>query len=169
MKTSNLIVLLLTIVLIATTLIGCGKKNNTPAPDGEFTFECKSINGDSVHYEDFKDAKVIMINMWEPWCGPCVNEMPELNELYNEYKDSGLVIIGSYTDTSASKDAQNIVKELGIDYPIVIADDNINAYATAYVPTTIFVDNKGNVLTKEPYIGSLSKKEWDSTIRKYLE
>ena len=65
------------------------------------------------------DAKVVMINLWEPWCGPCVNEMPGLEKLYEQYKDKGLVILGVFSSQDMDEDARKVIEDAGITYPIL--------------------------------------------------
>ena len=66
---------------------------------GKFSFTTADRNGSEVSFEDYGAAKVIMFNMWEPWCGPCRSELPDLQKLYAKYKDDGLMIVGVYSDT----------------------------------------------------------------------
>ena len=133
-----------------------------------FDFSTEDINGNPVSASDFTDAKVIMVNFWEPWCGPCVGEMPDLEKLYETYKDQGLVILGSFSTSGADEDVKKVVEDIGITYPIIRTDRMLQQYMTAYVPTTIFVDGEGNILTEEPYIGAKSAAEWERIITDYL-
>ena len=133
---------------------------------GSVNFTATDINGNRVSLSDYSDANVIMVNMWEPWCGPCVNEMPDLERLYENYKDKGLVIIGAFGDDESS--ARKIVGQKGITYPVIIKPDEFSEFETQYVPTTFFIDGNGNVLSEEPYIGSRSYSEWEQTVLSYM-
>lgn len=135
-------------------------------PTGEFNFTSKDINGNDVSLADYSGYKVIMVNFWEPWCGPCVGEMPELEELYEEYSDEGFLILGIYSDNDS--DAKEIVDEAGITYPIVKYLPQFDKYQSGYVPNTIFINGNGDVLTDEPYIGANSKEGWEEVIKGYL-
>ena len=130
------------------------------ATANRFIFAAKDMDGNLVSQNSFGDATLIMINFWEPWCQPCVGEMEDLEHLYEDYKDSGLVIMGVLSSNDYDEDARKIIKELGITYPIVHADTNLALYETDSVPTTIFVDAQGNVLTEEPYIGARDYNDW---------
>ena len=68
-------------------------ENNTSKQNVKLEFSTTDIKGKAISNEDVKDSKLIMVNFWEPWCGPCVNEMPELEKLYKKYKDKGFIII----------------------------------------------------------------------------
>lgn len=141
---------------------------NQQTKKGDFTFSTTDLYGDPVSYSDFDDAKLILVNFWEPWCGPCVGEMPDLEELYEKYKDDGLVILGVYYSFGYDYDAKEVVEDKGITYPILRGNGQFQKYTTEYVPTTILVDKNGNVITSEPYIGSNSYSGWERIIKENL-
>lgn len=132
-------------------------------------FNTVDINGNAFSTQRLQNAKVVMLNLWEPWCGPCVNEMPELNELYNNYKDKGLLIIGAYTTFDMDDDAKEIVDKLGISYPIIKCNRSIYKIEQDYVPATYLLDHNGNLITEEPFAGADSYKGWESVVLEYLK
>lgn len=137
------------------------------SPTGnKLSFSTTDINGSPVSMSTYSGNKIIIFNMWEPWCGPCVREMPDLQKLYDNYKSKGLMIVGVY---STEENAKSTVESNGITYPIIRKSSEFNAFDTGYVPTTIIVDGQGNVLTSEPIIGSKSYSEWESTVLPYLK
>lgn len=145
------------------------EENNTPiSENGKISFTSTDINGNPVSMDDFKNAKLIMVNFWEPWCGPCVGEMPELQELYENYKDKGLVILGVTSDMTVEDDAKAIIKDKGIEYPIILGNKEISC-PTEYFPTTVFTDGNGNILSAEPEIGAKDYDGWEKIIKSYLE
>ena len=169
------------LLLLALTLTSChhhtGNTDDTDAASSPaasestyssqtLQFSTTDINDHSVTLEDYSDAKVIMVNLWEPWCGPCVGEMPELQKLYTNYKDKGLVILGVY---GTEEDAQAVVKETGVTYPILHRTEDFTPFETDYVPTTFFVDGEGHLLSAQPVIGSQSYAEWEATVLNYLK
>lgn len=141
----------------------------TPAqPEGSFTFCAEKLDGGTLDYSELSGNKLIMINAWEPWCGPCVNEMPDIERLYEAYSDKGFTVIGVCSEDYAA-DARNIVSENGITYPVVFSGDpNFEILDSGYVPTTVFVDGSGNILTSEPLVGARSYSEWESVLNTYL-
>lgn len=134
-----------------------------------FDFSTEDIEGNEVSFNDFSDAKLIMINFWEPWCGPCIGEMPDLEELYEKYKDQGFVILGVFSTEGADDDARTIIQENKITYPILHSDENLTKYMKDYVPATMFVDGSGKVLSESPYIGAKTEDAWEEIIKNYLE
>ena len=139
------------------------------APDAgdRLSFTTTDLEGNTVTAGDYADAKVIMVNFWEPWCGPCVGELPDLAALYENYKDRGLVILGVFNDQEA--DAVQLVADNGITYPILHYTEDLAAYTTMYVPTTVLFRGDGTLLTEEPLIGSREYADWEYLLLPYLE
>ncbi len=121
--------------------------------------------------------KVTMLNIWATFCGPCLNEMPDLAELEQQYKDKGFEIVGLTGDVVDSSgnfeqsiiaDTHSIIEETGVKYPVLIATNELMGYVGLTVfPTTFFVDSEG-ALIEEPVYGSMSKQEWEEMITKVL-
>ena len=134
-----------------------------------FTFSTETFEGEPFTSEDVKDAKLVMINLWEPWCGPCVGEMPDLEKIYEEYKDDGLVILGVFSDTTMDDDAAKILEEAGITYPVLRASEEFAGFQIGYVPTTVFLTGEGKLMSQYPVIGSQSYDSWSSAVKGLLE
>ena len=133
-----------------------------------FAFETEDINGHAISTEDLAEANLVMINFWEPWCGPCVGEMPDLEKLYEEYKSQKFVILGVFQTEGMDSDVNDVLDSCGTTYPILRYVSSMEPYTTEYVPTTIFIDGHGHVLTDEPFVGSNSYDDWKQIIEKYL-
>lgn len=145
-------------------------EDDYPVGEGKnISFETNDINGATFSTEMISDAKLVMLNLWEPWCGPCVREMPDLNQLYEDYKDKGLLIVGSYSTFEMDSDAKEIIDRLGISYPIIKCNQSINSIAQDYVPATYLLDRNGNLITEEPFVGSDSYSGWESVILEYIQ
>jgi thiol-disulfide isomerase/thioredoxin len=87
------------------------KDDSPPAPKAIATAEIEMLDGETFKLEDNK-GKVVLINLWAIWCGPCIKEMPHLNEMQEKYKDKDFIILGLNTgDDFGNKEAQpNIEK-----------------------------------------------------------
>ena len=134
-----------------------------------FDFLATDLDGNIVRFSDYADAKVLMINFWEPWCQPCLSEMPDLENLWSQYKDRGLVILGVFTSTGMDEDIRAVQTQYGISYPLLRGEDErLLALQTDYVPTTVFVNADGRILTQEPIIGAKSLEEYEAMIKEYL-
>ena len=130
------------------------------------------LDGNEITEEEFSKHKVTMINFWEPWCGPCVNEMPDLELLYEAYKDKDFQIIGVYSETHMESEVDGILKDKNISYPILKYTAEFDIFQTGYVPTTVFVDSKGHIVKMSDgtdyVIGSNTYEAWESIIKQYL-
>lgn len=181
MKKLLLLLLCLTIILSFSACGGSGdavpadsgsesEAGDDAAPSGEyFTFATETFGGEAFTSDDLKDAKVVMINMWEPWCGPCVGEMPDLEKLYQKYKDQGFVILGVFSDTTADDDATKVLEDTGVTYPILRMSKEFAGFQTGYVPTTVFLTGEGALLHEDPVIGAHTYEEWDRMVSGLLE
>ncbi|MCT4618414.1 MAG: TlpA family protein disulfide reductase [Marinisporobacter sp.] len=136
------------------------------------TFKTKDINGKDISSNIFKENKLTMINIWGTFCGPCISEMPDLQELYKEVKKENVNIIGIIGDAKGNEEtAKDIIAKTKVSYinilPNAVIQNEFLKDISAY-PTSIFVDEKGNIVG-EPIIGARSKDDYRKVIMKTLE
>lgn len=139
-------------------------------------FEGRDMEGNVVSSDILSGSKLTMINVWATYCNPCLNEMPGLGELAQEYDASEFQIIGIISDVQEGADqkmvdlAAELIERTGADYPHLLLNESLY-YAlltdVSAVPTTFFLDEKGRIL--DTVIGSMSKGEWEEMIRAFLE
>lgn len=161
MKKKSVLVLLLTITMIF-AMTACGGSSQTEGSN--VSFQTTDLDGNAVDSKDiFAENKITMINIWGTYCGPCVEEMPELEKSNQEYADKGAAIIGlvvdvTETDDSFLQEAKDIVKDTGVTYLNIKAwdgyKDQLSAPAT---PTTYFVDSEGKIVGKSVIGTNLDK------------
>ena len=124
------------------------------------------------------ENEVTMLNIWATFCGPCLREMPGIQSLHEKYAEEGFGVIGLTGDIldyngellqDVLEDAKTIQEEMGLTYPLLIADwplmNEIELYA---FPTTYFLDSDGAILG-EAYVGSREESDWEEIITGLLE
>ncbi len=145
--------------------------NEEPEPqpwNPDISFTTTDMYGTTYTDSIFANAQVTMLNMWAYWCGPCMSELQDLQQLQNDYAGRGFQIFGvsykNFNDGNISA-----FEQMGISYPSLIATQSLdNAMNTGAIPTTIFVDRNGHILCSEPYVGSRSYSSWASILEGYL-
>jgi thiol-disulfide isomerase/thioredoxin len=138
--------------------------DDNKAPD----FSLKSFDGKTVKLSDYK-GKVVIIDFWATWCGPCRKGIPDLVSIQNEYKNDVVIIGISLDGEKTLKDVPGFVKSYGINYPIVYGDEKVvSAYGGIEgIPTAFVVDKKGNVVDK--HVGLVPKDTYVNKIKELLK
>ena len=115
-----------------------------PAP----AFQLTGRNGKAIDLAQFK-GQVVMINFWATWCKPCREEMPLLEDIYKKYKPMGFTLLGVNVEPN-SKDAEAWLGKLSkpVTFPVAFDTESkvTKLYKVVVMPSTVFVDRKGNVL-----------------------
>jgi cytochrome c biogenesis protein CcmG/thiol:disulfide interchange protein DsbE len=119
-------------------------RNPDPAPE----FKLAGLEGKPLSIADFH-GKVVLLNFWATWCGPCRAEIPDLVELQNKYKDQ-LQIIGLVVDDEDQDAIKKFITEFGINYPVAVAPDELRMQygGIAALPTSFVIDAEGRVVQK---------------------
>lgn len=117
------------------------------------TFNTVTLDGDTVTEKIFAAKKITVVNIWGTFCPPCIEEMPELGEMARNLPDNAQ-IIGFVIDASERfteiQQAQEILREANADFVNIIPDENLTKFMANVeaVPTTIFVNSRGEVVGK---------------------
>jgi peroxiredoxin len=142
----------------------CSKRSG----DANLNFTVKDMNGANVKLSDFK-GKVILINFWATWCGPCKVEIPAFIELYDRYKKDGFVVLGISGDDDAET-LRAFASEWKMNYPVLVGRDHedlLDAYGPLWgYPTSFFIGRDGSICGK--HMGPATKEEFEREIRSLL-
>jgi cytochrome c biogenesis protein CcmG, thiol:disulfide interchange protein DsbE len=124
------------------------------------------LDGKEYSLSQFK-GQVVLINFFTFFCGPCRDEMPDLNKIHQENKGKGFVTIGIGLSSDPSQ-LRFLVKQLNLDYPVLIGTDKTSKdYGSVeVVPTTFIIDRSGNIVHK--VLGAKSKADFEKLIRPLL-
>ena len=116
------------------------------APD----FTLDTLDGNTLTLSELR-GKVVVVNFWATWCLPCREETPALEKAYEQYKDSGMVILGvNLTDQDSISEVESFVQEFKLTYPILLDRDGTvsnSLYQIRGLPTTFFVNREGIIRT----------------------
>ena len=133
--------LLAAVLALATTSALPVVAPTTPAPD----FTLRAMDGPNMRLQEQR-GRVVMVNFWATWCGPCRQEMPQLNRLYEKYKSSGFVLLGVNVDDDVAKAAE-LAAKLGVTFPVLLDTEKTvsKLYDVSTMPSTMIIDRDGKV------------------------
>lgn len=142
-------------------------------------FELAALDGGRVSLEDYR-GRVVLLNFWATWCGPCRQEMPALERLHRMLEPEGLEVVGLNVDAAPGEidalahlggDVAAFVREYGLTFDILRDPEGgvMRRYGVSGLPTTVLIDRQGRVVLET--VGAL---EWDdpervAMIREILE
>lgn len=120
------------------------------AKPANFDFTMKDVDGNDVSLSSYK-GKVVLLNFWATWCGPCKAEIPGFVRLQEKYRDKGLVIVGYSVDDTADK-AKAYAAQYKMNYPILLGEgreDVQDAYGPIWgIPASFIISRDGKVCRK---------------------
>jgi len=144
-------------LILTTVLLVAGCSSQAPqvgeqAPD----FQLPNLEGQSISLSDFR-GEPVLVNFWASWCGPCIYEMPFIQEVYEEWSASGLVVLAINKGESLST-AKDFMQSGNYSFPVLldISQDVALEYNIWGIPTTFFIDKDGIIQAIK--VGAFSSK-----------
>jgi cytochrome c biogenesis protein CcmG/thiol:disulfide interchange protein DsbE len=155
------------LLAFALLTIGCTKrtaKNRKAAPE----FSLKDANGQTVHLADYR-GKVVVLDFWATWCGPCKIEIPWFMEFETQFKDQGFAVLGVSMDEDGWAAIKPYVRDRKMNYRVLLGDDKVG---TSYggldaLPTTLLIDREGNIASVHEGV-AMGKEEFKNAIVQLL-
>lgn len=119
-----------------------GEKDRKVAPD----FALKDADGKTVHLSDYK-GKVVLLDFWATWCGPCKIEIPWFMEFEQQYKAKGFAVLGVSMDEDGWSVVKPYLQQMKMNYRVVLGNDKVGDQygGVDSLPTTFLVDRQGRI------------------------
>ena len=137
----------------------------SPAPD----FTLRTLDGQNLRLGEQR-GRVVLVNFWATWCGPCRQEMPHLNKLYDKYRSSGFVLLGVNVDED-TRTAAGVASKLGVRFPVLPDSDKLvsKKYDLKAMPSTVLIDRDGRVRYVHRGYQNGYEDTYDKQIRELLK
>ena len=138
-------------------------KTRKSAPD----FSLKDVNGKPVKLSDYK-GKVVLLNFWATWCGPCKIEIPWFKEFETTYKNQGFAVLGVAMDDDGWEAVKPYIIEKQVNYRVVVGTEQVSVLYgdVESLPTTFVIDREGRIAST--HIGLISKGDYANEIKQLL-
>ena len=140
---------------------------DAPAAESNFVFSGTTLYGEPIDSGVFRDYDLVIVNCWAEWCGPCIGELPALEQIHQEYPN--VLILGVLVASYSIVEARTALSDAGVTYPTLKAAGDLEevSYRSDYIPATYFFDRNG-IEIGEPIIGGQSYEEWKAVVESYL-
>ncbi|TES86015.1 TlpA family protein disulfide reductase [Candidatus Aerophobetes bacterium] len=126
-------------------------------PEEAEDFTLKTLKGGTVSLKDYR-GRLIFLNFWATWCGPCRAEMPSMQRLWEEFKEEDFVIL-AINIQEESKLVSSFMNERGLSFPVLLDEKGkvARSYGIRGIPTTFFLNPEGEIIGK-----AVGARDWDS-------
>lgn len=164
------------LVLAALCISGCkteqpkSKANLKPGAERKSApeFALKDVDGRTVSLAEYK-GKVVLLNFWATWCGPCKVEIPWFIEFEQKYKDRGFAVLGVAMDEEGWDAVKPYLAQSKVNYRVILGNDRV---ASDYggvesLPTSFVLDKEGRITST--HVGLVSKSDYEDEITQLLE
>lgn len=176
---------MLTVVFTLLLISGCsGNREVTGSEQSEADlfaeFTTNDIDGNEITQDIFAEHELTLVNIWATFCGPCINELPVLEDIYQKYASENIGVVGLLIDTETSPrsaglsesmaaEGKDILGQTGATFPQLSLPEALVDTAIGQVntfPTSYFVDKNGNIVGNA-ILGANDKDSWEALIERH--
>jgi peroxiredoxin len=119
----------------------------------------ESLKGGKVELKNVIKGNVVFLNFWATWCGPCKEEMPSMEALYNQFKDKKFVFLTISVDYEGLKPVKAFIEKTHYTFPVLLdpKNDTLDLFAVTRIPTTFIIDKEGRMIGQ-----AIGPRNWKS-------
>jgi thiol-disulfide isomerase/thioredoxin len=144
----NSLIIFLLLIISSATFAQHSKQNDLPSKInsnyGKYNFTFKTLDGKAIRIGDF-GGKILLVNIWAPWCDPCKKESEGLSKLYKEFHSKGFEIVGVAVKTTETA-VRSFIQENNVTWQTGIKDDLLNIYKTVGLPQSYLFNRDGSLI-----------------------
>jgi thiol-disulfide isomerase/thioredoxin len=139
-----------------------------PAAAGPVGSSLPTVDGGKLSLSEFR-GRVVVLDFFATWCGPCRAAMPKLEELHQQYQDQGLSVIGYSVDKGGRAAVKRFISKLGVTFPVVLGSVEAaqELAPVRYLPTTLVIDPQGKIIQR--FVGAASERKLMQVVRPHLQ
>jgi thiol-disulfide isomerase/thioredoxin len=117
------------------------------------------LKGGNVELKNVIKGKVVFLNFWATWCGPCKEEMPSMEALYKEYKEKNFIFLTISVDYEGLPPVKAFIERTRYTFPVLLdpKNDTLDLFAVSRIPTTFIIDKEGRMIGR-----ALGPRNWKS-------
>jgi cytochrome c biogenesis protein CcmG/thiol:disulfide interchange protein DsbE len=136
-------------IALALFAIQCSRTRKTGPEAQDFTL--RTLDNQEVTLSALR-GKVVLLDFWATWCGPCRESIPHLVDLYRSYREEGIEVVGMNLDTGGEEGVRRFVQAMAIPYPIVLTPGELaRKYGVTGIPSLFLIDKQGKI--RERFVG----------------
>jgi thiol-disulfide isomerase/thioredoxin len=132
-------------------------------------FTLKDLSGNNVSLSDYR-GKVVFLDFWATWCPPCRMSIPEVEQMYEEYKENDNIVMLGINMAEDKNEVEKFIEKNKISYKVLLGDaKTANQFAIRGIPAFFIIDQNGNIYNKFVGFTPGLKADWQKSIKELLK